>query len=398
MKNLTAALIVVILLMNGCATSGPDKKSPAEEEKVSVIEPAIKEPDGAKKKLEDKTTNTPQPQIEKNLTNLNLTMGDIEKMADVEAVSIPASIEKNCIGFLTGGDLREIKTIAMIGGGWARPHPGPFSWGAIEETKGEYDFFDTDAFVLTAQANNISILGTVWPFLNKGEEKCKVSENDQFYPRDPRRRLGIPPYRCKPENMAAYKKFLAAMVERYDGDGKEDMPNLEIPIKYWEVLNEPELKSPTLTFFIGNEDDYLEILKESYATIKQTCEDCKVLHGGAAGASEEFLAFWNKVLQSGGGNYFDITNIHSISSPDVSDLNVEKFKSLLDKHNIKKPIWVTEAEFRDSSGDVKASTQNALDAGASKIFFVSFNVGGHGPPTPGSYNKDYKEAIKLCKK
>ncbi len=395
MNILICALIIVTILISGCATQQTKEeintitqdKIPAKEEKTET-EP-IKADDP-----ENKNDTVAQLPVEKNQTQ-NLTT--VQKTKETKTVSIPSSIENNCIGFLTGGDPHETKTIAAVGAGWARPHSGPFAWGAIERPMGNYDFSESDEYVRIAQRNNITVLATIWPFIGEGSPNCKVSEQDQFYPRDPMGRLGIPAYRCKPSNMEAYKKFLAALVERYDGDGKDDMPGLEIPIKYWEVSNEPELKSPTLTFFIGNENDYLEILKESYVTIKQTCEDCKVLHGGAAGASEEFLAFWDNVFAAGGGNYFDIANIHSISSPDVSDLNVGAFKSLLKKHNINKPIWVTEAEFRSSSGNVITSTKNALDTGASKIFFVSFQVGGHGPPVArDSYNKDYKEAVKLC--
>lgn len=315
-----------------------------------------------------------------------------------EDLSIPSSIENNCIGFLTGTP-EETATIKLIGAGWTRPHPGPFSWGAIEPTQDSYDFSDTDDLVKAAQQNNVLILGTIWPFASwdqEDEPNCKVSEQDQFYPKDPRGRLGIPPYRCKPNDMQAYRKFLSELVERYDGDGERDMQGLRLPIKYWETLNEPDMKSPTLTFFIGNEKDYVEVLKESYQTIKQKCPDCSIVQGGAAGSQQEFLSFWDNVFELGGGNYFDIANIHFIGMGDASTLNVKAFKSLLDKHNIKKPIWVTEAEFGSSGGDVKASMQGALNAGASKIFFVSFKIGGHGPTAPGEYSAEYKEAVQLC--
>lgn len=314
----------------------------------------------------------------------------------IREVSIPLSIEVNRFGFLIAIP-EEITTINMIGAGWARPHPGPFSWGAIEQTPGKYDFHDTDAFVRAAQENNVTILATLWPFANLGKEdpKCKVSDRDQFYPEDPSGRDGIPPYRCKPGNMQAYKKFLSDLVERYDGDGINDMPNLKIPIKYWEVLNEPEMKSPTLTFFIGNESDYLEVLRESYETIKQACPDCKVVQGGAAGAQNEFLSFWENVFKAGGGNYFDIANIHYIRMGDASTLNVKAFKSLLEKYNIKKPIWVTEVELDGPDAGVKAAVEGAFNAGANKIFFVSFEVGGHGPTAPGQYSPKYKEVVQL---
>ncbi len=309
--------------------------------------------------------------------------------------SIPSAIENNCIGFLTA-DPRETATIPLAGAGWTRPHPGPFSWGMIEKTKGINDFDKADNYIITVGKNNVAILGTIWPFADwdqKNNPDCKVSELDQFYPKG---NEGIPAYRCKPQDTEAYKKFLTALVEKYDGDGIDDMPGLKIPVKYWEILNEPEMKSPDLTFFIGNENDYFEILKESYLAIKGACPDCKVLHAGNAGSQASFLSFWDKVYGLGAGNYFDIANTHIIGMGDTSTLNAKPLKNLLDKYNMDKPIWVTEVQYENSNADVKGSVSGALNYGAEKIFFVSFKVGGLNPPVPGEYAPIYKEAAKLC--
>lgn len=332
--------------------------------------------------------------IQKNETAIN-----VNKTAEntTLAVNIPAAIENNCVGFLIG-DQHEIENIKLVGAAWTRPHPGPFVWGFIERVQGSYDFSYTDEYVIEAQKNNISILATVWPFADwdlQDHPECRVSYNDIFYPRNGIND-GLPIFRCKPNNMELYKKFLSALVERYDGDGQDDMPGLKVPVKYWEILNEPEMKSEELTFFFGDEEDYLEILRESYQTIKQNCSDCKVVQGGAAGVQDEFLLFWDNVFELGGGSYFDIANIHHIGGPDTATLNVNDFKLLLDDYGLKKQIWVTEAEFTDEYVDVKTAAKGAFTAGASKIFFVSFQVGGHDPPKPGEYNQIYKEIVALC--
>ena len=36
-----------------------------------------------------------------------------------------------------------------------------------------------------------------------------------------------------------YQDFVKQLVERYDGDGIDDMPGLKNPIKYWQIDNEP---------------------------------------------------------------------------------------------------------------------------------------------------------------
>ncbi|MFA5049790.1 MAG: hypothetical protein WC501_02170 [Candidatus Micrarchaeia archaeon] len=323
----------------------------------------------------------------------------IVRAEKIEAI-IPVGIENNCIGFLSGA-LDEMENIRLIGGGWARPHPGPFVWDYIEKIEGAYDFSYPDEYVMAAQEKNISILATVWPFAEwdqKSDSSCKVSDNDIFNYRGKDEFDGLPKYRCKPKDMQAYKNFLEALTERYDGDGINDMPGLVIPVKYYEILNEPEMKSDELTFFVGDENDYFEILKGSYETIKETCPDCKVLHAGCAGSQEEFLFFWKKVFGLGGGSYFDIANIHYIGSGDLNTLNVKSFKNILIENNLEKPIWVTEVEFDNENSDVVEMSRGAFNAGAAKLFYVSFEVGGHGPSEIGKYSSKYVQATALCKK
>ena len=309
-----------------------------------------------------------------------------------EKLSIPPSIENSCIGFkISSPD--KTATIKLIGVGWATFQWPHLTWGRIEKTPGRYDFSEMDNIVKTAQENNVAILAEIQPFADwdqGNDPNCKAKEHD---------------YLCKPKNMQAYKIFVSKTVERYDGDRENDMPGLKIPIKYWEIINEPDIKeNPKVIFFVGDANDYFEVLRESYETIKQVCPDCKVLQGAAAGVQSDFLSFWDNVFELGGADYFDIANIHYVgidvatgkivSLGDLSTLNVKPFKELLDKHNIKKPIWVTEAVLKSSSA--KSSLQGALSAGASKVFFVGFGIEPSAPV--GEYSADYKGITELCPK
>ncbi len=317
-----------------------------------------------------------------------------------EELSIPAANMENCVGFLYY-EPEEGRTISIIGAGWGRPHPGPFVWGFVEKEKGEYDFSATDDWVRAAQEDGIALLATVWPYADWDRkecrnENCEVSYTDIFYPKERGGVFGgIPKNRCMPCDIEAYKEFLRALVERYDGDGVEDMGGLEIPIKHWEILNEPEMASGELTFFMGSAEEYAGLLKESSAAVKGACEDCVVVHGGAMGVSEEALAFWEEVFSLGGADYFDIANIHFINFGDASTLNVKDFKKLMESNGVDKPIWVTEAEFESASG-VISSFEGALEAGAEKVFFTRFEIGKDGPPVPGKYSEVYAGIAEKC--
>ncbi|MEK6969029.1 MAG: DUF333 domain-containing protein [Nanoarchaeota archaeon] len=314
-----------------------------------------------------------------------------------QKLQIPPEIENNCFGFVIGAP-DEISLIAQIGGAWARPHPGPFAWGYLEPQKGTFEFTMADDYVRAGQENNVAILGTIWPYADWDQavchsKECEVTTEDQFYPRG--KGDGMPKLRCVPCSMEGYKTFLTKLVEGYGGDGVEDIPGLKLPIKYWEILNEPEMKDSYLTFYKGTQEEYVQILKASKEAIKSACPDCKIVQGGAAGIDTNMLTYWRKIFELGGADYFDIANIHFINFGDLSTLNVKDFKKLLQEKGISKPLWVTEAEY-ESESKVERSFTGALNSGASKIFFTRFVVGQKWPPVPGQYSKVYDKVVSKC--
>jgi hypothetical protein len=189
--------------------------------------------------------------------------------------------------------------------------------------------------------------------------------------------------------MEAYVAFLGRAVERYDGDGKNDMPGLTIPIKYWEIMNEPSMQGGStgglgeeLKFFVGTSAEYLEILKASYQAIKEADPEAVVMHAGMAGVQEDFRDFWTPVFAAGGGNYTDVYNIHTISTDARrEDLYVIKFERFLEQFGLEeKPIWITEVQYGELAkrpDDLKAlevlmvkSTAFSLALGADKLFYI----------------------------
>ena len=265
--------------------------------------------------------------------------------------------------------------------GWVRPHPGPFVWEKLEPEEGEFDFSESDNVVKKAQEMGIEILATIWPFADWDQEKW--GDIDRFveevdFP-------DLPTSRYKPYDMQEYKEFVKKLVERYDGDGIDDMPGLEKPVKYWEVLNEPstgvtnELKGENKAFFKGNADDYFEILKTTYEAIKEADPEAKVLNGGMVPLPKEmeestFYDFWSRVFELGGGDYIDIINFHSFSPGEDTKTLKQYFGEYIDG----KPLWVTEFSSPDEQGYVNALKSFA--EGVERIFYTSYKA---FPDAPG---------------
>lgn len=315
-----------------------------------------------------------------------------------KVVNIPQKILDNKFGWLGGGAEDIGEGIIDGGGAWVRPHPGAFVWDMMQKSAGdEIDFSGADEAVSNLSKNDLGILATIWPFADWDQKNlanaadCKVSSNDEMLLKNDKKGRGsyLPEYRCNPSNWTAYQKFVTAVVERYDGDGISDMPGLKIPIKYWELMNEPDLQygsnasvgdSDRLTFYKQGPAEYGELLKKSYTSIKSTDSTANVLIAGAAGADERMLGFYEKVFAvEGAKDSFDIGNIHCISNDrNTHDFNVDAYKKMLADFDITKPIWVTEAEaMYGTTGEAnfqstKTSTSGAIAAGAERIFFTRY--------------------------
>ena len=235
------------------------------------------------------------------------------------------------------GDLTEMRDERMRGkeNKWVRPHPGPFVWNRIEKKQGVFSWDEADQYVLYAQNHNQKTIATIWPYANWEQKSCK-------------RRKGRSPfgkkfskYLSKPCSMDNYKIFLTKLVDRYDGDGKNDMLGLTMPITHWEIMNEPEFRM----FFRGTEDDFVEIFNVSSKLIRSKQKQSVIIMAGAAGMFPENKRFWKSALPKI-KDHFDIANIHHISTPDGNcdrEFWVDEFSDLLKSLDIDKPIWVTEA-------------------------------------------------------
>jgi len=230
--------------------------------------------------------------------------------------------------------------ISKLGIRWARSHKH-FVWGLLEPERGEYDWRTTDGFVHNHQDYNFAVIALIQPFAewdqaNWGPVPAGTS------PIVFESELGRS--RRKPYDMDAYRRFVSALVERYDGDGVDDMPGLKYPIKHWEACNEPSLQTGFWISFEGSSEDYLEVLKATYEAVKEADPEAKVLQGGmAAGQQMDTLfSFWEPILEKG-SQYFDIANIHTVGTH--AELLIPELREFLSKYGVDKPIWVTEAEY-----------------------------------------------------
>ncbi|MCX7013279.1 MAG: hypothetical protein NTW86_12095 [Candidatus Sumerlaeota bacterium] len=199
-------------------------------------------------------------------------------------------------------------------------------WATVEPTDGAFDFTLHDARVRDSQGRGLLMLGNV----DFSDPPSYARVGGKYF------------------DDAKYLAFLRKIVERYDGDGQDDMPGLTQPIKFWEIGNEPGGRGE----FHGTAEDYAHVLGISRESIQANDPDAKVLIGGwVIGQLREeetwrrALELFDRTLAAGGGAWFDIMNYHEYTDDCdfLTYCHVNGFQELLKKYGLVKPFWITEA-------------------------------------------------------
>jgi len=150
-----------------------------------------------------------------------------------------------------------------LGAYWMEPSAiWAFHWNLLQQKNhdGTYTSFDWERFdrlVRYAQAFNIHISAKIHA---SPPQEADFSKHEKVFP-------------ALPRDMEAYRNFVRAVVERYDGDGKDDMPGLLYHIKHWKI--EDEVMSPR--YFRGSGADYAKIVDAAYNAIKAADKTATVI-------------------------------------------------------------------------------------------------------------------------
>ena len=160
------------------------------------------------------------------------------------------------------------------------------------------------------------------------------------------------------------------------------------------------MQGPKLTFYQEDSQSYLKLLKVSYRAIKSADSESVVLSGGQAGMQSKFVEYWQPILRGASG-YYDLGNIHSISSSDL-DFFASEYRDFLDENGFgSTEFWVTEAlvgtpprEQKLSEDQLARRTMTGYASSFAAGADIIFNVGGHDPTGgPGSLSEKTVEVM-----
>jgi len=173
-----------------------------------------------------------------------------------------------------------------------------------------------------------------------------------------------------------YYDYVNQIVERYDGDGFQDMPGLVRPVKYFEIGNEIDSSNPEHSHNLTMDNYVLNRLIPAYLAAKQANPDSMILNaglslGGDLGFDTSNLEDMLVLIQNNGGpqnNFFsDIQAIHYYfdpQNPEYFDQNFFSVNTILSSFGLDaKPIWVTEfgiATKSDVGGTIREEDQASV--------------------------------------
>ncbi len=227
---------------------------------------------------------------------------------------------------------------------WNKPNLN-FHWLDIEwdpvRHPGKYNWSEPDSLVRFCQERGIFILpywlGGCPPYYNKRRN-----------------------FRCPPDEthngLQAWYNFVKACVERYDGDGIDDMPGLKMPIKYWEVVNEP---GERVMKGYGTFEDWQRVIKIAYRAAHEADPDCKIVGPGVTRMCEDSTGMpiivrrmEEMLSDSVGSHYLDVISFHcyhgiiALTPAEYFAIYDTLLLKVIDKYAPGKPIWITEVGWR----------------------------------------------------
>ncbi len=257
--------------------------------------------------------------------------------------------------YLTGRERDDAQATALlgmatqIGARWTREEISWAAWGLGEENH----FYDRRLGQI-ADAG-VGIIGMLLTTPKQYRDPACVR-----YAKDTQQ----PEYWCAPTDMAAYARWAAGVVERYDGDGYKDAPGSP-RVAAWEIWNEPDLDGTWLPH--ADAGAYAQMLRLSHDAIKAADPTATVLNGGAytfdaVGQS----GFMDRVVELAGWDSFDVLSIHPwlidhapddpslINSREHFDVTIPGRIALAKRWAAArgggKPIWITEMGWSTCGG------------------------------------------------
>jgi len=224
--------------------------------------------------------------------------------------------------------------------------PGPLVWGDIVTTpnvpEAEWDWSEADALFTAAEAADVTVIVTLWPYALWDQASCHGDwptlfslHGDQF----------TAPY--MPCDTAAYAAWVKAAAQRY-GDR----------VAAWQIMRYPEQQTEPLAYFQGGAEYYVEIVRLSTAAITAVIPNATIVSATIGQPTAETITFWGPVFEQDSAQFFTALMVFADTPEQLTSTN-----TWLERYNSTLPQWVTTTTVE----------QAATFVDAVKVFYTETN-------------------------
>lgn len=189
---------------------------------------------------------------------------------------------------------RDLQYVTELGIRHYRVQPNEyagFAWDRMTGSAGgaRPDFARTDALVATAQRSGLDVLPVLAPY----RDPTVAAEAGRHY---------------RPKDLDAYAAWVRAVVERYDGDGTDDMPGLRWAIGAWQVDVTPDKLVELGDGRFATVEDYIAVLDATATAVRAADANAQMVIGAISSAAprDTGLQMLDAVLASPAGAGVDV--------------------------------------------------------------------------------------------
>lgn len=290
---------------------------------------------------------TPNREVELGSVSAANTSPGSESAAAGEAATYPIVVGVQHVSLADPARTERVaRMLAPIGAPAAAPHCGHAGWGEMQPgADAEVEFDRLDAFVRAFQTAGFRELQICLGTYSEWGSRAHSG----------RLRAVIPVPR--PEHMDAFARWVGALVERYDGDGIQDMPGLRHAVRVYALGR----------VFSGIGDDftqaYLAMLERAHRAAHAASPDVLLAHAAflTTGALRELpgdgsyeaafasiservssrrLADLRRILDR--PDLFDALNVHALGDATEIDAILAWLRWEADRRGYFKPVIVSE--------------------------------------------------------
>lgn len=176
-------------------------------------------------------------------------------------MALTGQVDGDSFGIFAAG--RNPRVVAESG---AKSIRNIVQWYHLQPTSGPINFTRLDQIVKRFGKAGIETVVTLrcnstWATVNACDVKRRAFEN----------------HSSPPKNMQVWKDYVKAVVERYDGDGRNDVPGLSIPVKHWQCENE------VIVQWEGTQQQLFDLVRAFDEAVEEADIEAKVISPAISG-------------------------------------------------------------------------------------------------------------------